>query len=215
VDNVARPTSASGPPPKRENTEVFVPQKSSIDIARDVVNRLEQEKKTAQEKLAKANQQLVQTLVEELTAGVVSLEKSKKLVSGFNETGAAGLKNIRQAGEAKMTEIRAHMAKIRQILDQKEQIALDTVENDMTKRLGVLSGEVGLFSSVVPELNTILEQTTKALKMSQSDSQTFIAQANALVATIQEKTHKAAALSPPTDNADFENLSLNLLPPGS
>ena len=85
----------------------------------------------------------------------------------------------------------------------------------MTKRLGVLSGEVGLFSSVVPELNTILEQTTKALKMSQSDSQTFIAQANALVATIQEKTQKAAALSPPTDNADFENLSLNLLPPGS
>lgn len=67
--------------------QVFVPQKSSIDIARDVVNRLEQEKKTAQEKLAKAHQQLVQTLVEELTAGAVSLEKSKRLVSGFNETG--------------------------------------------------------------------------------------------------------------------------------
>ena len=40
-------------------------------------------------------------------------------------------------------------------------------------------------------------------------------QANALVVTIQEKTAKAAALTPPTDNADFENLSLNLLPPGS
>lgn len=110
---------------------------------------------------------------------------------------------------------RQSQAKIRQILDQKEQIALDTVENDMKKRLGVLSSEVSLFSSVIPELNTILEQTQKALKMSQSDSQTFIAQANALVATIQDKTHKAAALSPPTDNADFENLSLNLLPPGS
>ena len=33
-------------------------------------------------------------------------------------------------------------------------------------------------------------------------------QANALVVAIQEKTAKAASLSPPTDNADFENLSL-------
>jgi hypothetical protein len=82
---VARVTAGVG-------AQVFVPQKSSIDIARDVVNRLEQEKKTAQEKLAKAHQQLVQTLVEELSAGVVSLEKSKKLVSGFNDTGKHALR---------------------------------------------------------------------------------------------------------------------------
>ena len=36
-------------------------------------------------------------------------------------------------------------------------------------------------------------------------------QANALVVAIQEKTAKAAALSPPTDNVDFENLSLNVM----
>ena len=62
VDNVARPTTKVGTPGDvgRVPSEVFVPQKSSIDIARDVVNRLEQEKKTAQEKLAKAHQQLVE-----------------------------------------------------------------------------------------------------------------------------------------------------------
>ena len=70
----------------------------------------EQEKKTAQEKLAKAHQQLIETLKEELGAGAVSLDKSKKLVSTFNDTGAAGLKLVRQAGETKMEEIRAHMA---------------------------------------------------------------------------------------------------------
>jgi hypothetical protein len=42
-----------------------------------------QEKKLAQEKLAKAHQQLIQTLVEELNAGHVSLDKSKKLVAGI------------------------------------------------------------------------------------------------------------------------------------
>ena len=109
VDNVARPTGKAGAPTQREEGEVFVPHKSSIDIARDVVMRLEQEKKTAQEKLAKAHQQLVQTLVEELDAGKNSLDKSKKLVVGFNETGTSGLNLVRQAGEAKMNEIRQHM----------------------------------------------------------------------------------------------------------
>ena len=40
----------------------------------------------------------------------MSLDKSKKLVSTFNDTGTAGLKLVRQAGETKMEEIRAHMA---------------------------------------------------------------------------------------------------------
>jgi len=48
----------------------------------------------------------------------VSLEKSKKLVSSFNDTATAGTTLVRQAGEAKINEIKAHMAKIRQILDQ-------------------------------------------------------------------------------------------------
>lgn len=213
VDNVARPSTAAGPAPRRESSEVFVAQKSSIDIARDVVARLEQEKKTAQEKLAKAHQQLIQTLVEELTAGYTSLEKSKKLVAAFNESGTVGLKHVRDAGEAKMNEIRAHMAKIRQILDQKEQIALDTVEAEMKKRLGVLEAEVSTYSKVVPDLVSMMENTDKAMKLSKSDGTSFINQANVLVQTIQETTSKAASLSPPTDNADFENLSLNLLPP--
>jgi len=215
VDNIARPTSAAGGSPRRENSEVFVPQKSSIEIARDVVARLEQEKKTAQEKLAKAHQQLIETLKEELGAGAVSLDKSKKLVSTFNDTGAAGLKLVRQAGETKMEEIRAHMAKIRQILDEKEKIALDTVEKEMKRRLGVLTAEVNVYGTVVPELADIMNETSAALKLAVTDGTAFIAKANALVVTIQEKTAKAAALTPPTDNADFENLSLNLLPPGS
>jgi len=180
-----------------------------------VVMRLEQEKKTAQEKLAKAHQQLVQTLVEELDAGKNSLDKSKKLVVGFNETGTSGLNLVRQAGEAKMNEIRQHMAKIRQILDQKEQIALDTVEGEMKKRLGVLTTEVAMYSSIIPELDGLLERTAKAVILAKSDSATFISTANELVATISDKTQNAAALRPPTDDADFENLSLNLLPPGS
>ena len=48
----------------------------------------------------------------------VSLEKSRKLVSSFNDTATAGTTLVRQAGEAKTNEIKAHMAKIRQILDQ-------------------------------------------------------------------------------------------------
>jgi len=215
VDNVAIKRSLSGVAVERKPSEVFVPQKSSIDIARDVVLRLELEKKTAQEKLAKAHQQLVQTLVEELTAGQVSLEKSKKLVSSFNDTATAGSKLVRKAGDAKMNEIRAHMSKIRQILDQKEQIALDTVEADMKRRLGVLATETTSYGAVVPELASILEHTDKALKLAKTDATSFITQANALVSTIQDKTSKAAALKVPTDNADFENLSLNLLPPGS
>jgi len=215
VDNVARATSAAGAPVKRQQSEVFVPQKSSIDVARDVVVRLEQEKRTAQEKLAKAHQQLVLTLVEELTAGQVSLEKSKKLVSSFNDTATAGTTLVRQAGEAKINEIKAHMAKIRQILDQKEQIAISTVEADMKRRLAVLASETSSYCAVVPELTSILEQTDKALKLAKTDASSFITQANALVSTIQEKTSKAAGLRVPTDNADFENLSLNLLPPAS
>lgn len=216
VDNVARPSAAApGGATSRENDEVYVPSKSSIDIARDVVARLEQEKKTAQEKLAKAHQQLIETLKEELQAGALSLEKSKKLVGTFNETGAAGLKLVREAGETKMNEIRAHMAKIRQILDDKEKIALDTVEIEMKRRLGVLNSEVNAYGTVVPDLTDLLDQTHKTIKMANTDGQTFITKANALVISIQEKTAKAAALSPPTDNADFENLSLNLLPPGN
>ena len=145
-------------------------------------------------------------------------------------------------------------AKIRQILDDKEKIALDTVENEMKRRLGVLNSEVNMYGTVVPDLGDLLEQTHKTIKLSQTDGQTFISkvgpgalrqtaqvwhccvlccmcrcaltrgrvlcsacpgaetwcmgQANSLVVAIQEKTAKAAALSPPTDNADFENLSL-------
>jgi hypothetical protein len=40
-------------------------------------------------------------------------------------------------------------AKIRQILDHKEQIALDTVENEMKRRLSVLTGLSLSISSVL------------------------------------------------------------------
>jgi hypothetical protein len=105
-----------------------------------------------QEKLAKAHEQLIETLKEELQAGAVSLEKSKKLVGTFNETGQVGLSLVREAGETKMCEIRAHMAKIRQILDDKEKIALETVENEMKRRLAVLHSEVSVYGTVVPDL---------------------------------------------------------------
>ena len=38
----------------------------------------------------------VQTLVQELNAGTISLEKSKNLVSSFNATGAKGLAVVRE-----------------------------------------------------------------------------------------------------------------------
>ena len=63
-----------------------------------------------------------------------------------------GLKLVREAGETKMCEIRAHMAKIRQILDDKEKIALETVENEMKRRLTVLHSEVNVYATVVPDL---------------------------------------------------------------
>ena len=43
-----------------------MPATDSIDIAKDMVNRLEQEQKLAQEKLRKAHEQLVMTLKGEL-----------------------------------------------------------------------------------------------------------------------------------------------------
>lgn len=46
--------------------DLFVPATDSIDIAKDMVNRLEQEQKLAQEKLRKAHEQLVMTLKGEL-----------------------------------------------------------------------------------------------------------------------------------------------------
>ena len=84
VDNVARPTTKLGTPGDvgRVPSEVFVPQKSSIDIARDVVNRLEQEKKTAQEKLAKAHQQLVEVS----TAGHGWGSRARHLSLGVHES---------------------------------------------------------------------------------------------------------------------------------
>jgi hypothetical protein len=72
-----------------------------------------------------------------------------------------------------------------------------------------------MYSSIIPELDGLLERTAKAVILAKSDSATFISTANELVATISDKTQNAAALRPPTDDADFENLSLNLLPPGS
>jgi hypothetical protein len=211
VDNVARPSAAAQGSLRREDNEVYVPSKSSIDMARDVVLRLEQEQKLAQEKLAKGQQQLMETLKEELQAGALSLEKQKKLVVTFNEAGNVGLKLVHEAGETKKTEILSHMSKIRQILDDKERIALETVENEMKRRLSVLSSEVNVYGNLMPDLGDLLDQTHKAIKLSQTDGETFITTANALVVSIQEKTAKAAALSPPTDNVDFENLSLNVM----
>lgn len=211
VDNVARPSGAAHGSLRREDNEVYVPAKSSIDMARDVVARLEQEQKLAQEKLAKGQQQLMETLKEELQAGALSLEKQKKLVVTFNEAGNVGLKLVHEAGETKKSEILSHMSKIRQILEDKEKIAIETVENEMKRRLSVLSSEVNVYGNLAPELGDLLDQTHKAIKLSKTDGENFITTANALVVSIQEKTAKAAALSPPTDNVDFENLSLNVM----
>jgi hypothetical protein len=211
VDNVARPSAAAQGSLRREDNEVYVPSKSSIDMARDVVLRLEQEQKLAQEKLAKGQQQLMETLKEELQAGALSLEKQKKLVVTFNEAGNVGLKLVHEAGETKKSEILSHMSKIRQILEDKEKIAIETVENEMKRRLSVLSSEVNVYGNLAPELGDLLDQTHKAIKLSKTDGENFITTANALVVSIQEKTAKAAALSPPTDNVDFENLSLNVM----
>jgi len=66
-------------------------------------------------------------------------------------------------------------AKIRQILDEKEKIALDTVEKEMKRRLGVLTAEVNVYGTVVPELADIMNETSAALKLAVTDGTAFIA----------------------------------------
>lgn len=52
--------------------------------------------------------------------------------------------------------------------DQKEQIALDTVEGEMTKRLAVLANEVHTYSTTAPELQELIDQTAAAVKLAQA-----------------------------------------------
>ncbi|EKX31474.1 hypothetical protein GUITHDRAFT_166877 [Guillardia theta CCMP2712] len=192
---------------------VYVASKDSLEIARDVVSRLEQERQVAQEKLAKAHSQFIDTLKSELNSGLVALNRSKTVVNAFQEQGSKGLVSIKAAGEAKITEIRSHMEKIRDILDQKEKIAIKAVTENMQQRIAVLEKEIARYGVVGPELQELIDDTNKALHSSSTDSTAFANKANALVSKIETVTSKAAALMPPTDDADFEHLQLNLLPP--
>lgn len=78
---------------------VYVASKDSLEIARDVVSRLEQERQVAQEKLAKAHSQFIDTLKSELNSGLVALNRSKTVVNAFQEQGSKGLVSIKAAGE--------------------------------------------------------------------------------------------------------------------
>lgn len=49
---------------------------------------------------------------------------------------------VLNAWQAKITEIRSHMEKIRDILDQKEKIAIKAVTENMQQRIAVLEKEV-------------------------------------------------------------------------
>eukprot|EP00288_Rhodomonas_lens_P001549 CAMPEP_0177732868 /NCGR_PEP_ID=MMETSP0484_2-20121128/23358_1 /TAXON_ID=354590 /ORGANISM="Rhodomonas lens, Strain RHODO" /LENGTH=372 /DNA_ID=CAMNT_0019246165 /DNA_START=37 /DNA_END=1155 /DNA_ORIENTATION=- len=189
---------------------VYLPARDSIDIAKDMVSRLEQEKRMAQEKLAKAHAQLVDTLKGELTQGLTALEKGKKHVASFSALGTKGLVQVKESGDAKVAEIRAHMAKIRAILDQKEQIAIAAVNENLNMRLATLESEVQGYKAISPDLQKLVDDANEALKKAPSDPSSFVTLAQDLVPKIENATSQAAALRPPTDDASFDHLQLNV-----
>lgn len=212
VDSVVRPTRIAAQQKERAPA-VFVPASESIDIAKDMVQRLEQEQKLTQEKLAKAHSQLVETIKIELSEGVKALQKGLVQVNTFSEKGTAGLTNVKASGSAKITEIQAHMSKIRAILDQKESVAIAAVTENLTKRVAKLESEMQLYQQNQPRLQTLMEEAATLLKQSASDPQGFVSASQQLLPKIEKASQEAAGLAPPTDNASFDSLQLNLLPP--
>jgi hypothetical protein len=189
---------------------VFQSSQNSITLAKEMVKSLEAEKKAAAEKLAKAHSQLVNTMKQELTEALAALDRGKKIVAAFVEQGTSGLARIKEAGTAKMTEIKAHMAKIRQILDQKEQVALDSISANMQQRVKQLDTEMLAYNKVGPEIQDLIDGAKMALQGCTRDPQGFVNSAQELIPKIEALTTKASALPPPTDNASFDHLHLNL-----
>jgi len=58
----------------------------------------------------------------------------------------------------------------------------------------------------------LTEEAQGLLKKSTADPMAFIEAAQSLLPKIQDSTSKASSLTPPTDDAKFDHLKLNLLP---
>jgi len=211
VESVVRPSRPT--PPKERPHAVFVPASESIDIAKDMVQRLEQEQKLTQEKLAKAHSQLVETIKIELTEGVKALQKGLTQVNLFSEKGATGLTAVNASGHAKIAEIQLHMSKIRAILDQKESVAIAAVNDNLSKRVARLESEMALYQQNQPRLKSLAEEAEALLRQAAADPHGFVAASQQLLPKIEKASQEAAGLAPPTDNASFDSLQLNLLPP--
>mmetsp|Transcript_8280 Transcript_8280/g.18382 ORF Transcript_8280/g.18382 Transcript_8280/m.18382 type:complete len:379 (+) Transcript_8280:152-1288(+) len=209
----APPSDKVNAAPKAD-TGVFTSSQDSISLAREMVKALEEENHNAKVKLAKAHSQLVNTMKQELTEALVALDKAKKHVAVFVEQGAAGLLKIKEAGNAKMTEIKAHMSKIRQILEGKESVALESINTNMAQRVKTLETEMAIYNKISPEIQELIDGAKLALTTITRDPNGFVNTAQELIPKIEAMTRKATQLAPPTADASFDHLHLNLTPVG-
>mmetsp|Transcript_70277 Transcript_70277/g.187256 ORF Transcript_70277/g.187256 Transcript_70277/m.187256 type:complete len:107 (+) Transcript_70277:924-1244(+) len=105
------------------------------------------------------------------------------------------------------------MAKLRAILEQKEKIAVEAVNDNLGKRVAKLEGEMEQYSKTQPHLQTLLDDAGTLLKECSTDTHAFVASSQDLLPRIEKATVEASALAPPTDNASFDSLQLNLITP--
>ena len=150
---------------------VFQSSQNSITLAKEMVKSLEAERRRRRRSWPRRTSQLVNTMKQELTEALAALDRGKKIVAAFVEQGTSGLARIKEAGTAKMTEIKAHMAKIRQILDQKEQVALDSISANMQQRVKQLDTEMLAYNKVGPEIQDLIDGAKMALQGCTRDPQ--------------------------------------------
>mmetsp|Transcript_16234 Transcript_16234/g.25205 ORF Transcript_16234/g.25205 Transcript_16234/m.25205 type:complete len:275 (-) Transcript_16234:169-993(-) len=209
--SVPRQAPVKEEPPAPKIVETYSRRADVIALVRDNVVALEEENKVCQEKLKGAYSQLVETLKGEVSEGLNALDKGVTHVNGFTVRANQGVANLKMNASEKIGEIREHITKIKEILVEKEGVANDAVAGNMNQRIEILEGEIAEFKKLSPIIQQLIDESSSTAKTASTNPNEFVIKTQKLLPEIHQTTAMAAALHPPTDDANFEHLQLNLL----
>ena len=181
-------------------------QTQRIDDAQSVLQQFEREHEDIARRKRLAQEQLVDTVRDELEDSVAALQRRHAEVLESVRRCSVGANNFHHAAFDRLQLCLADIEGMRHMLDRKEESVRSVVKECLEGRLSLLDDQMRAFAIAAPETEELIQRVQRFLD--EADSRTLIADSQSVIEEIQRQSERIGRLPSPADSEPFDHISV-------
>jgi len=181
-------------------------QTQRIDDATSILQQFEREHEDLARRKRLAQEELVDTVRDELEDSITALQRRHAEVLEFVRRCSVGANNFHHAASDRLRLCLADIETMRQLLDRKEERLRSVVSECLEARLSLLDDQMRAFAIAAPETEELIQRVQRFLD--DADARTLISDSQMIIEEIQKQSDRIGRLPSPADTEPFDHISV-------